>query len=292
MQPSNSGSLFSRRRPTRGRHGFAAWAGAGMLGCASLLVALTPGSAQAAGLPPSLAQFANCPVNVKHVSLCLYSTTTSTTFQIGSTVVPSTQPTTVSLGLIQSKSGIEVVLPDNGTQALQAPAIPLPGGLLGIPGLGGGLLSVTVTPQLVGLPSLSLANLLSGSGPGLTLPIDVLLSTPLGILGPDCTIGDSSDPITLNLTTGTTNPPPPNTPETGSVGTSSSSPTGEITITGMTLLDNTFAVPGADNCGLFGILDPILDLDKGLPSPAGSNNAVLSGSSYLAPASLIKKYLH
>ena len=71
----------------------------------------------------------------------------------------------------------------------------------------------------------------------------------------------------------------------------SSTPKGLITVTGMTLVDNSFAVPGADNCGTEGILDEVLDLDKGLPSPAGSNTAILSGSSYTAPAKLVRKHL-
>ena len=183
------------------------------------------------------------------------------------------------------------MLPDNGTQALQSPAIPLPGGLTGIPGLDGGDLAVTVTPQLVGLPAVDLGNLLTASGTGLTLPIDVLVSTPSGVLGPDCTIGDAADPITLNLTTGTTNPPSPNTPITGAPGTASSTSKGLITDADMTLVDNSFAVPGTDNCGTDGVLDPVLDLDKSLPSPAGSNTAILSGSSYTAPAKLVRKYL-
>lgn len=261
----------------------------------SLLVALAPGvgGATSNGLPASLQHFANCPVNVKGVATCLFSSTTSTTFKIGSTTVTSSSPTTLSLGLRYTSTGQPVVvLPDNGTQALQSPAIPLPGGLTGIPGLDGGVLAVTVTPQLVGKPSLNLGNLLNGKAPGLTLPIDVLVSTPTGLLGPDCTIADAADPITLNLTTGTTHPPPPNTPISGAVGKASSTPQGLINIAGMTLVDNSFAVPGTNNCGIKGVLDPILDLDKGLPSPAGSNTAILSGSSHTAPATLIRKYLH
>ena len=61
---------------------------------------------------------------------------------------------------------------------------------------------------------------------------------------------------------------------------------------GLTLVDNSFAVPGTDNCGSDGILDPVLNFDKGLPSPAGSNTAILSGSSYTAPAALVRKYIH
>ena len=260
------------------------------------LVAASSGAAgvksEQTGLPPNLAEFANCPVNVAAVATCLYSSTTSTTFEIGSTTITSSAPTTVSLGLSYTKSGQPVVvLPDNGTQALQSPAVPVPGGLTGIGALGGGELAVTATPQLVGLPTVSLANLLGGNGPGLTLPIDVLISTPTGLLGSDCTLGDATDPITLNLTTGTTNPPSPNTPISGTPGTTSSTPRGLITVNGMKLVDNSFAVPGAENCGTNGLLDSIVDLQKGLPSAAGSNTAILSGSSYTVPAKLVRKHL-
>ncbi len=248
-------------------------------------------SAPPGGVPSDLTDFAHCPVNVTAVATCLFSSTTSTTFEIGSTTVTSSSPTTLSLGLKYTKSGQPVVvLPDDGTQALQSPAIPVPGGVTGLPGLGGGPLAVTVTPQLLGRPSVNLGNLLVGTGPGLTLPIDVLVGTPTGLLGPDCTLGDAANRIVLDLTTGTTTPPGPNTPISGSPGTVTTTSKGLITVSGMTLVDNSFAVPGADNCGQGGILDSALDLQKGLPSPAGSNTAILSGSSYTAPAKLVRKY--
>ncbi|MGH9172587.1 MAG: hypothetical protein ACRD0Z_17260 [Acidimicrobiales bacterium] len=260
---------------------------------ASVLIAAAPSSAQPRALPANLAKFANCPVHVKAVSLCVFSSTTHTTFQIGSTTVSSTKPATISLGVVFKPSGAikEVVLPDNGTSALESPSIPLPGGLTGIPGAGGGELAVTATPQLVGTPTLSLANLLEAKGAGLTLPIDVLVSTPTGLLGSDCTIGDAASPITLNLTTGKTNPPSPNRPIKGARGTLASKSDGEVIISGLKLVDNAYAVPAAHNCGPLGLADPILDLDKGLPSAAGKNSAVLAGSSYTVPASLIRKYL-
>ncbi len=285
------------RRSFLGRIGLTACLIAPMLVVSgAFLVDASSGPASAAsestGLPPNLAEFANCPVNVAAVATCLYSSTTSTTFVIGSTTITSSAPTTLSLGLSYTKSGQPVVvLPDNGTQALQSPAVPVPGGLTGIGALGGGALAVTATPQLVGLPTVNLANLLGGNGPGLTLPIDVLISTPTGLLGSACTLGDASGPITLNLTTGTTNPPSPNTPISGSPGSTSSTPNGLITVNGMKLVDNAFAVPGADNCGTGGFLDSIVDLQKGLPSAAGSNTAILSGSSYTVPAKLIRKHL-
>jgi hypothetical protein len=287
------------QRGTHRGNRLATWVALAAVGSAAVLLAVTPAAASAASslstkaLPPNLAKFAHCPVGVKGVTLCLFSSTTSTTFQIGSTTVSSTSPTTLSIGVRFKKGGAEaiVVLPTDGSQALQAAPIPLPGGLSGIPGLGSGDLAVDVTPQLVGIPSLSLGNLLTGDGPGLVLPIDVLVSTPSGVLGSDCTIADAATPIDLNLTTGTTDPPSPNTPISGSPGSLVSKPNGLQTVTGMSLVDNAFAVPGTDNCGSDGILDEILDVDKSLPSAAGSNSAILSGASYTAPASLISQYI-
>lgn len=122
----------------------------------------------------------------------------------------------------------------------------------------------------------------------MVLPADVLVSNPL--LGPSCTIGSAATPITLNLTDGTTSPPPPNRPITGALGTFTSHSNGVIAITGAKLVDNAFAVPGAHGCGLFGVLDPILDLATGVPSAAGTSSAIMAGSTYTAPASLIRNW--
>jgi hypothetical protein len=96
----------------------------------------------------------------------------------------------------------------------------------------------------------------------------------------------------LNLTDGTTHPPRPNKPITGALGTVRGLPNGVINITGQTLVDNAFAVPGASNCGLLGLLDPGIDLAQRLPSPAGKNAAILSGTTSTAPADLIRTYIH
>lgn len=272
----------------------AGWVGVSVLSVVAVAIVAAPSSAGAASLPKNLAKFANCPIDDPAVSLCLYSATTSTTFEIGSTTVSTTQPTTLSLGFsFDSNDQPVAVLPDNGTEALQSPSVPLPGGLLGIPGApDGGPLAVNVTPELVGTPQLSLANLLTKNGPALTLPIDVAISnTAIDLLGDDCSIGDASSPITLNLTTGTTDPPAPNTPIKGKLGKIVTKSNGYLSISKLKLVDNAFAVPGAENCGPGGILDQILDSDKGLPSAAGNNTAILAGASYTAPASLIRKYL-
>jgi hypothetical protein len=70
-------------------------------------------------LPPALVRFEHCPINDPAVTACLYSKATSTTFEIGSTTVTTTKPTTVSLGLAFDQNGNAIaVLPDDGTQAL------------------------------------------------------------------------------------------------------------------------------------------------------------------------------
>ncbi|MFZ0666824.1 MAG: hypothetical protein WAM97_13810 [Acidimicrobiales bacterium] len=265
--------------------------GAVALAAASLAIVAVPTTATAATIPKYLQKFANCPFNNPKVTLCLYSSTSSTTFDIGSTTVSSTTPSTISLGLIQKGATFKAVLPDNGTQALTSAPIPLPGGLTGIPGApDSGPIAVTVTPQLVGTPVVSIVNLISESGAGLVLPLDILISNSLNLLGADCTIGDASSPVTLNLTTGTTDPPGPNTAISGTVGTVSSSGDGITSIKNMSLVDNAFAVPGTDNCGPDGVLDQILDTDKGLPSAAGSNTAILSGDSWTIAASTVRQY--
>jgi len=90
--------------------------GVAALAGASLVGPMTAGVARAATLPPSLEKFAHCPLNVTGVSLCLFSKTSSTTFEIGSTTVSSKKPATISLGVIFGPTGqIQVVLPDDGT---------------------------------------------------------------------------------------------------------------------------------------------------------------------------------
>jgi hypothetical protein len=37
-------------------------------------------------------------------------------------------------------------------------------------------------------------------------------------------------------------------------------------------------VPGATGCGLLGVLDAAVNLQQGLPSPAGNNNLVLNNA--------------
>jgi hypothetical protein len=128
-------------------------------------------------------------------------------------------------------------------------------------------------------------NLLNEEGVALSLPTKVRLENSL--LGSECYIGSSSAPVTLNLTTGTTSPPAPNKPISGSIGDLQFNEGGElIELLGDKLVDNSFAVPVASGCGgIFSfILDPIVDSKLELPSTAGNNTAIQTGNSYSALA--------
>jgi hypothetical protein len=155
-------------------------------------------------------------------------------------------------------------------------SILIPGGLIGITGLDwlinllpGNLLKVYARPQLAGTPS-------NPNADPLSLPLKVKLENPL--LSGNCYIGSNSNPIPLVLTTGTTNPPPPNTPITGAFGTPSVGPGYPIIrITDRELVDNSFAAPAAQGCDLllpgFGLIDAVVNLQAGLPAAAGTNEA-------------------
>jgi hypothetical protein len=113
--------------------------------------------------------------------------------------------------------------------------------------------------------------------PALTLPVKVKLENPL--LGGECYIGSSSEPIDLSLTTGATSPPAPNKSIKGKLGELTSKAEGEIlVINHNTLVGNAFAVGKVHGCGLLGILDGLIESKLGLPSPAGENTAILNNT--------------
>ncbi len=120
------------------------------------------------------------------------------------------------------------------------------------------------------------------------LPLRVKLDN--SVLGKECFIGSGAEPILLQVTTGTTSPPPPNTPITGNKGKLSLLE--EIDeLNGVSLVDNSFAAPGVNGCGesLAPVLDPVVDLSAGLPSASGHNTAILNGSVLLTTTKAVKK---
>jgi hypothetical protein len=232
----------------------------------SALVAAIGTASASAGIDRELSVFAQCPVSVPGVDGCAYSTVTGGEFKLGSKTVPIVHPITLQGGL---KEGTNELIPAADGNTLSKTPETVPGGLIGI-GLPGE--EVTATAELAGPVFLNTTSLLNG-GPSVLLPLKAKLDNPL--LLAQCYVGTNSEPISLTLTTGTTSPPPPNTPISGKTGHLSFAAAGNITrVTGTTVVDNAFAVPGASGCGPLGIEDPVVDLQSGLPSAAGNNKVI------------------
>jgi len=280
---------------------------------ALLLAMLIPATAANAALTGEYARFATCPDANAAVDGCVYAETTSGTFTMGAKTVPIVKPVILKGGVDSDNGSIfgnlTFVAPTDGVTLSKSPQ-PVPGGLTGIvapswwPSLlrdlfnetiNNGFTGVTATVELAGPASSVKFNALAdltATGTALAMPVKVKLDNPF--LGSSCYIGSNSNPIKLNLTTGTTSPPPPNTPISGSPGEPFS--VEENAIIGFknnSLVDNSFAAPGANGCG--GILfswavDPFVNSIVGVPSAAGTNTAILKGNTYIADANAVRAH--
>jgi hypothetical protein len=223
------------------------------------------------------APFTNCPVET--AQWCMVATTLSGEFKLDLKTTTIVNPVVLQGGLATDAFADQPLLGPTSGEAVSKTAQPVPGGLTGISESIGG--PVTATAELVGPPSsviVNKGNLLGQSGTAVTLPIRVKLDNEN--LGEECFIGTEAEPIVLHLTTGTTSPPFPGQPITGSRGTLEGAGKGKIVkVKGNSLVDNDFAVPGATGCGgsLSPLLDAVVDAGIGIPSPAGTNAAVMSG---------------
>ncbi|MCR1781784.1 hypothetical protein KVF89_04480 [Nocardioides carbamazepini] len=271
---------------------------------ASVAVAITGLSAglgaapaQADPLPAHLQKFANCPVLNDAVTVCYVMETSSVSIKAGKfDEATSTDPMILQFGGIAdtyTQTTISVP-PANGISALQAPPIELPGGILGLPGFEFWPLEAYITPQIVGLPQLNLDNLMTND-PVMNLNLKAKISNPftdvLTMLGDKCTIGSDASPIKLNLTAGTTDPPPPNQPVTGDPGTIDYDyqGTGVIRISGQTVVDNSWGLPKASNCGLTGALNGVIDIaDDQANSGPGKNSATMDTTIWSVSANTVR----
>jgi hypothetical protein len=275
----------------------------------SLVVLGFASSALATKPTGDFVNFGDCPLSNPEVSVCVYATTNSGEFKIGSTAVPLTKPTTLQGGLIliEELARVKFVGAADGNTLSKTPQT-VPGGLLKIMApeffpeflrnlfnefINKGITGVTATTELVGEVGLSLANQLGGEGTALSLPVRVHLENPF--LGNNCFIGSSAHPVNVEFTTGTTSPPLPNTPITGKVGELEIKDGNNLIIlNNNSLVNNSFAAPAAEGCGsqiLFGlftgIIDSAVDSQLGLPSAAGHNTAILNGKQELGGAAAV-----
>jgi hypothetical protein len=255
------------------------------------------------------APFGDCPLSNPVVDVCVYAESTKGTFTIGNKAVPIKNPVILQGGFDFHENlfgPLDFYGAEDGN-TIPKVSQPVPGGLLGVTApswwpsilrdlfnetINNGFTGVTATVELAGPASaikLNLANALTQSGTTLAMPIKVKLGNPF--LGSSCYIGSNSNPIQLNLTTGTTSPPPPNTPITGSPGELIGQDEANfLALVGNRLVDNSFAAPGANGCGgLFSFLvDPFVNSIVGVPAAAGRNTAILEGTTSMGSAAKVK----
>jgi len=283
-----------------------------LLALAAVSLAALGSAAPALAKPTGeFANFGECPLSNKSVNQCIFAQTSSGQFSIGKTEVPITKTITLQGGLIfveepRSETFVDAKVPAN---TLSKTPQTVPGGLLKIIAPKGwpeflqnffneiinkGATGVTETTELAGTPTINRLNLFFGSGIALTLPTRVHLEN--SFLGSECYIGSSKHPVNVELTDGTTSPPLPNEPISGSIGEVEARHEGELVIIRKnSLVNNSFAAPEAEGCGsqiLFGlftgIVDSAVDSELGLPSASGHNTAVLNGSLEDAQAAAVK----
>ncbi|HXN37312.1 MAG TPA: hypothetical protein VN892_04685 [Solirubrobacteraceae bacterium] len=258
---------------------------------AAALTALSAGTALAATPTGGFAVFKYCPVSNPTVVDCTVATTESGEFIVGNKTVPIKHTITLQGGLaVNPETGVATFVAATNGETLSKTPQTVPGGLIGIEGLGG---EVTATSELAGSAGsivLNAENLLEGSGTALSLPVKLKLGNPF--LGNNCYGGSNAHPITLNLTTGTTSPPKPFKSITGSPGTTTVEEEGEIVVASDTsLVNNTFKAPGVEGCGLVPLLvDPLVDLGFGVPAGEGHNTAILDGTLKLTSAEAVKAH--
>jgi hypothetical protein len=253
------------------------------------------------------AVFAQCPLHAEEVNACIFSPTESGHVTIGKQEVPIVTTQDLQGGLLRPEEPfVKHLAGALNEETLTKTPQKVPGGLLGIKceeitGSGwlekearklceylfaNSLTNVYAITELAGPASGIVLNSAAeqlGEGTALTLPVKVRLENPL--FGSECYIGSNSEPLEFNLTTGATSGGP-----TGKPGTQTTTEEGGIlVISGVSLVNNTFKAPGASGCGIFGLLDGLINEKIGLPSAAGKNVAVLNGKVEIANAALVEE---
>jgi hypothetical protein len=258
------------------------------LATAIMALALLAPAAMAKTPAPGFEQFAGCPSAEEQagVALCFRSEITGGHFQMGSKDVPIEKPMVLSGGyngnneyFANSKGGLTPVKQK------------VPGGVIGLTGLtwlfeflGSEALTLYAVTELAGKPGPLIL------GQDLTLPIKVHLIN--SVLGNNCYVGSNTNPIKLSLTFFTTSPPAPNKPISGKFPEISFN-NFILSLKNGTLVDNSFAAPGASGCvlTLFGFIpisiNGLVNSQSGLPAAAGTNETVQNTNTEIAEASFV-----
>jgi hypothetical protein len=282
----------------------------GALGLTVLIAMLAVASPALAKSPKGeFATFQECPTNNVEVEVCFAAKTESGEFQIGKEKVPIISSIILQGGVQHFETPEERFFgAENESNTLTKAPQKVPGGLLGLVKCNeitnflerlscelvfeNGVTGVNATTELAAPASsvkvLALA-LLEQQGTALSLPLKIHLENPF--LGSSCYLGSNAHPIVVELTSGTTSPPPPNSPITGKPGELKFNEAFTVlTDTGNELVNNSYPVSGAEGCGgiFAGLIDPIINKKLGLPSEAGNNTAILRGKLELSPVDAVK----
>jgi len=183
------------------------------------LVSLAAASVSSAVAAPKgeYAVFSKCPTETPKVRGCLVARTESGEVKLGNTAVPIENTQTLQAGLINLNEYQQEVVGATLTKTPQK----VPGGLLGIKcaeikGEGSfekelrklctkifeeGVAGVYATTELAGKVGLNSIALALEEGVALDLPVKVKLENFL--FGSECYVGSSTEPVNLELTTGT-----------------------------------------------------------------------------------------
>lgn len=280
-----------------------------------LVAALASSMILAGGASPAVAapqgifsMFADCPTGAPGVTLCISGQITGGEVSIGELRIPIDKTITLQSGAIEKVNALNqyYLIPGKDGNSISSTELGVPGGLPSLlqcdEARGHGFFApveraacraisrhhaaeVTVTAEPVATASnpatIDVARLLAQVETAMTMPIRIHVKNVL--LGKSCYIGSATDPIELHLTTGTTSPPLPNQPIKGTIGKVVG---GEehgyelLGLEGASLVDNSFSVPIAEGCGgiFAALVDPIVDRTLGLPSAAGHNTVIMSGT--------------
>lgn len=240
-----------------------------------LAVALFAPTAQGATPKAGYTQFEGCPSVAENPKslLCVINVVTGGHFQMGSKDVPIEKPITLVGGTDENFGNFVY----NSKGGLLPAKQKVPGGIVGLTGLtwlaeflGVEALTLYAVTELAGTPNVNFLE------EPVELPIKVHLINVA--LGNKCYVGSTANPISLNLITGTTSPPPPNKPITGKGPLFDFNEETLISfLNDGIFVDNSFAAPAASGCALnlFGLIpvniDALVNSQSGLPSPAGTN---------------------
>jgi len=260
--------------------------------------------------------FAACPTGVEVVVQCDYAKSgAGSEFQAGNITVPLNKPLVLQGGISQNEEtgattffGAEA----GNSSTLKPVAQEVPGGLEGLidptklsgaalesyeKAISSGKSGVKLEIELAGPPnpdvSLEFLCFVTGTCPAIVLPVQVHFIN--SFLGKNCSVGNNHNQIHIELTTGETSPPPPNMPIKGNLGELIFTEEGQVgEIRNDALVNNSYAAPAATNCGTpqtESQVDAAFNSKSGLPSPAGTNRALIVGTLHIAGASFVKENL-